>query len=267
MKKIGILTLNGYHNYGNRLQNYAMQEVLKSLGFNVETIINDRKMIKKEKLTKRMYNLIKNSISEIYMKTYNKIWRNIRKDTIIKRTETFKKFTYDYIKETDYTISKNNIPDDLSDRYDYFITGSDQVWNPDNLHGTSFFFLTFAPKHKRIAYAPSFGLYGIQQMHNIYIQFLAELGLIGTSIFMVLIIVNYLITYKLLKKSCLSYNKDAKLMIGTSFYIQNFWLIYGFFGNPFTEHIFLLTYLVFLSIPFYYRRVYAVDKSFVRNKI
>ena len=40
MKKVGILTLNGYQNYGNRLQNYAVQEVIKSLGFEAETIIN-----------------------------------------------------------------------------------------------------------------------------------------------------------------------------------------------------------------------------------
>ena len=33
--KIGIITLNGYVNYGNRLQNYALQEVLKSLDLNV----------------------------------------------------------------------------------------------------------------------------------------------------------------------------------------------------------------------------------------
>ena len=31
MKKIGIITINDYNNYGNRLQNYAVQEVLKSL--------------------------------------------------------------------------------------------------------------------------------------------------------------------------------------------------------------------------------------------
>lgn len=112
-----------------------------------------------------------------------------------------------------------------------------------------------------------YGLHGIQQMHNIYLQFLAELGLIGTSIFITLIIIAYLITYKLLKKSCFYYNEDVKLMLGTSFYIQNFWLIYGFFGNPFTEHIFLLTYLIFLSIPFYYRKAHIVDNRFVRNEI
>ena len=50
------------------------------------------------------------------------------------------------------------MPDDLSDQYDYFITGSDQVWNPNYLYGSSIYFLAFAPKHKRIAFAPSFGV-------------------------------------------------------------------------------------------------------------
>ena len=39
-KILGIITLIGYYNYGNRLQNYAVQEVLHSLGCNCETIIN-----------------------------------------------------------------------------------------------------------------------------------------------------------------------------------------------------------------------------------
>ena len=30
MKKIEIITLSGNYNYGNRLQNYAMQEVYKN---------------------------------------------------------------------------------------------------------------------------------------------------------------------------------------------------------------------------------------------
>ncbi len=158
MKKVAILTLNGYHNYGNRLQNYAMHDVIESLGFSSETIINDRKKIKKSKLIQKINTLNNNSIKEIISKTYYKIWRIIRKNDIIKRTESFKEFTLDYIKETKYTISRNNIPEDLSKRYDYFITGSDQVWNPGNLHGSSIYFLTFAEKHKRIAYAPSFGV-------------------------------------------------------------------------------------------------------------
>ena len=41
-KKIGILTLNGYHNYGNRLQNFALEESINQLGCKSETIIVDR---------------------------------------------------------------------------------------------------------------------------------------------------------------------------------------------------------------------------------
>ena len=36
--KIGIITITEGANYGNRLQNYAMQELLKSLGYECETI-------------------------------------------------------------------------------------------------------------------------------------------------------------------------------------------------------------------------------------
>ena len=38
MKKIGIITLNGYFNFGNRLQNYALTKILEEKGFEVYTI-------------------------------------------------------------------------------------------------------------------------------------------------------------------------------------------------------------------------------------
>ena len=38
MKKAGIITLFGEYNFGNRLQNYAVQEVLKKFDLDVETI-------------------------------------------------------------------------------------------------------------------------------------------------------------------------------------------------------------------------------------
>ena len=45
----------------------------------------------------------------------------------------------------------------ISSEYDYFITGSDQVWNP-YFNCTEDEFLTFAPKQKRISYAASIGV-------------------------------------------------------------------------------------------------------------
>jgi len=156
MKKIAILTLNGYHNYGNRLQNYATQEVLKSLGFDVETVPVDRSNDSDKKLSKRLARI--SSISELKTKIRMRINNYLNKDIIRERKDKFIRFSKEHINETEYTISNNDIPIDLSKRYDYFVVGSDQVWNPNNLHGTSFYFLTFAENRKRISYAASFAI-------------------------------------------------------------------------------------------------------------
>ncbi len=164
MKKIAIVTLNGYFNYGNRLQNYALQETLKSLGFEIETIMNTNKTLYSSNVTfmERVNNLKNKSKKEIYGILEYKVWRKVNKYETQKseeiRTEVFKKFTHNHIKETDYSISDNSMPEDLSLRYDYFVAGSDQVWNPNYIHGSPINFLIFAEQHKRIAYAPSFGV-------------------------------------------------------------------------------------------------------------
>lgn len=164
MKKIGILTINDYDNYGNRLQNYASQEVLKSLGFSVETVIHKTKKDMKTSSLEKMKNLKGLSVSEI-SKRFNNKWKKYLynkkvKDIKPKRLRAFKEFTDTYISETDYYITAEYIPDDLGNKYDYFVTGSDQVWNPtftDRRYST-IDFLTFAPKEKRISYAASFGV-------------------------------------------------------------------------------------------------------------
>jgi len=126
LKRVGILTLNGYNNYGNRLQNYATQEVLKKLGFQVETILVDRTDPNSRKLSNRLRKI--SSINELCKKISNKIEYYLNKDIIKERQKTFLNFSKQNINETDYTISNNYIPNDLSNKYDYFIVGSDQVW-------------------------------------------------------------------------------------------------------------------------------------------
>lgn len=157
VKKVGVLTLNGYNNYGNRLQNYALEETIKNLGCKPQTIIVNRKTkVKEEKLTDKLKQV--SSISELFFKANNKLHNKKNRKHVLNREKNFINFSKKYINETSYAISKDSIPENLSDQYDYFITGSDQVWNPNNLHGTTFFFLTFADKNKRVAYAPSFGI-------------------------------------------------------------------------------------------------------------
>lgn len=167
MSRIGIVTLNGYFNYGNRLQNYALQETLKSFGYNVETIIIDneiksRKSNNKTHPLKRISNIKNKPLKDNLNRVQDKIWTVAHKKEILKsksiRKDIFINFTKTYIKETDYTLSNRNVSEQLLRTYDFFVVGSDQVWNPSYNYGSSLYFLTFAEKNKRIAYAPSFGV-------------------------------------------------------------------------------------------------------------
>ena len=152
MKRIGIITLFGYHNYGNRLQNYATQHILESMGFSVTTIKNIRTPIKRSFLEKLFVN--KGNLKKIIL---SKFKNTINSSIINKREIKFRNFSKKYIDETNYIISLNNIPKNIEDEFDCFITGSDQVWNP-NFSATDIEFLSFVPKKKRISFSASFGV-------------------------------------------------------------------------------------------------------------
>jgi len=168
MKKVGIITICDYQNYGNRLQNYAVQEILKDLGTDPTTIVNSspkpqiiEKLSYKERLTKL---LTQNPIimySKIVSKISEKLKSKKKSELLKEKIKTFKEFTAIYIKETPYTIDHTNIPIDLKDRFDFFIIGSDQIWNPSFRFGSGFDFGTFCPKEQKIAFSPSFGVSNI----------------------------------------------------------------------------------------------------------
>jgi len=179
MGKIGIITLNGYFNYGNRLQNYALEQVLRSIGFKVETIIVDNKNLDVPINRKKFLDKIKGKKGkDLIFFSKNKIKKYLynQNHLNLQREEIFKEFSLKYLSETDFTISEKNIPQDLLNRYDYFITGSDQVWNPNYTSGSSIYFLTFAPKNKRISYAASFGVSEIPEEYiDNYKKWLSEM--------------------------------------------------------------------------------------------
>lgn len=166
MKKVGIITLHGYLNYGNKLQNYATQEVLRSLLCDPTTIVNDVSMNQNIKVINRLKNVnlkkivlyicrqIKILRQKIYLTTKEKRAISLKNERINK----FKKFSRNYIKETDYTINETNISRKFHEQFDYFIVGSDQVWNPHFINNSNIYFLTFSPRNKRIAYSASFGI-------------------------------------------------------------------------------------------------------------
>lgn len=185
MKKAGILTIVDYVNYGNRLQNYATQEILKSYGMDVKTIVNRPFSRPVEKgirfLLKRIGNALLLSPSvmmeRLRIKVYNFRYRNSYKAGQKAKALSFRKYCSGLMHETDFVVDENNIPADLGERFDLFFTGSDQIWNPAIRHGSPVDFLTFAPREKRIALSPSFGVSVIPDQYKAdYKKWLTEMA-------------------------------------------------------------------------------------------
>lgn len=151
--KIGILTITNGENYGNRLQNYAVQNVLENLGAEAETIKNITNIpVREENKVKKMFkNIIITAYSKMKFVNYKNFNINIRRNR-------FNRFTKKYIKQSKYIVSKDDVPLMLNKEYDFFVTGSDQVWNPNFSFNSEIDFLTFAERRKRITFAPSFGV-------------------------------------------------------------------------------------------------------------
>lgn len=179
MKKVGLITLNGYFNYGNRLQNYALQEFIKMNGFKCETIINKTYIDKYELVAgnkSKLQRLLDKDLSDIYKGILAKVNKNKIKTIEKERSEIFKDFSKKYINETDFYIKCGNVKPNLEKNYEFFVTGSDQIWNPYDPLVSELSFLTFAPKNKRISYAPSFGVSDIPNQEKLnYEKWLSEM--------------------------------------------------------------------------------------------
>lgn len=153
--KLGIVTINDFGNYGNRLQAYALQYFLRKLNndIDVETIY----------FSKDKYILHNSIINSKFIRKYifnrhgfrDSVNNNSAFYDIIKQYN-MKKFTDKYIK----TIYPYCIEKDINKKYDYFIIGSDQIWNPYVAEGDILFYKNIN-RDKRIAYAPSVGISSI----------------------------------------------------------------------------------------------------------
>ena len=143
--KIGIITINDLNNYGNRLQNYAVSKVLTNMGIENESIKNLQ---------------IKKSLKSKVKQTIKKFLRKKQQQ----REECFKQFD----KNIEYslkTIDNNNFFN-IQDDYDFFIVGSDQVWNPTFNRLSNVDLLTFAKDEQKIAFSASFGIEKLDELNK-----------------------------------------------------------------------------------------------------
>lgn len=171
--KVAIVTLCTHNNYGNRLQNYALQKFLANYVERVDTIWYENNNFLPEKPLWNWKILIKCILNRNNMR--NNIKYSYGKDCV--REYNIKKFSDRYINiRYDYKIKSY-----LNNEYDYFIVGSDQVWNPQYKQYYNEKFLKFADKEKRISYAASFGVKEIDdnKIRNIFKNNLKEMKYIS----------------------------------------------------------------------------------------
>lgn len=166
MKKVGIVTITELDNFGNRLQNYALQEVLKSKGFNVETIRNLICYGERKKILYKPLQLGKGIIRKNFRYRLAKVSKQFR----------FERFDKKYITFAKECSTINTIDDKLVGKYNYLIAGSDQIWNPLFCFNYEFNFLTFDLPEKRIAYSASFGVENVpDEKKGVFKTWLSEM--------------------------------------------------------------------------------------------
>lgn len=162
--KCYIATFYQYDNYGTRLQNYAMCRAIQKLG---ETPIT----IAIENNKDRFIRFIKDVCSYLPIASdRQRIWLNNRKKyhafQSFNKKLCFQIMSYDELYNLDFEDA-------------IAIAGSDQIWSPmhlaDKKQETELYFLRFAPKKARYAYAPSFGVEIIpDKMKYMYSRYISE---------------------------------------------------------------------------------------------
>ena len=149
MGKIGILTFHRAVNYGAVLQAYALQQVILRKGAVCEIIDFRCRAIEEN------YRLIKPIQGDLLIPAVKQTLRSV----ITFREKRRQKKGFERFLKQKLALSEpvETNPTVLNSRYDAFITGSDQVFNP-GMTGTdmSVYYLSFANK-PGYSYAASFG--------------------------------------------------------------------------------------------------------------
>ena len=148
-KKIGIVTRYD-DNYGACLQAAALQKALSKLNFACETIRIEESVQKKNN---RFVGLLTTFFKLGIAKTASII---LSRKFIRARKAGFNRFRKNTIA---FSQGKHKVSalGDIANQYDAFVCGSDMIWCEEFLPLLDAYFLSFAPKGKRVAFSPSFG--------------------------------------------------------------------------------------------------------------
>ena len=180
MKKVGIVTIHSYKNYGSVLQAYATQREYEKRGYQAE-IIN---FIRENSADKNYVRWIVQSDKQFSHNLPKRvaawciIWFSFRK---------FKRVINAFIKDYLHVVGKEMYEEKelytFGKDYDIYCTGSDQVWN-SKCNGNQIvgpYYLNFVSKENiKVAYSASFGKDSLEKWEEERVkELLAEYDLIS----------------------------------------------------------------------------------------
>ena len=154
MNRIATITFHRAHNFGSVLQTYALQEyvcnICKENDKDIQYYVIDYYNVKQ----KNIYSVFKSNTS----------WKNIIKNIITLpyakklklKYEKFEKFI-----EEEYNLTRKYYTEEEliknPPEADYYISGSDQLWNVRTLDFSDAYYLNLVEKGRKLAYAASVG--------------------------------------------------------------------------------------------------------------
>ena len=152
--RVAIVSQFAHDNFGNKLQNVALQQSLLHYAENVVTI-------KTRSDPKTFVQYIRE-----YSFAADSIW--IRKILRKHRTAKFMEFHRRCISQSyaNYNVKKEYGSLKKQDRCDLYCAGSDQVWKPGSGRTGMFNYLGFADYDRTFSYAASFGVDRIPEEHK-----------------------------------------------------------------------------------------------------
>ena len=148
--RIATLTWFTGNNYGSTMQSYALQAFLKKHGFESDILAYSPPKTKNLRLK-----ILNHSVKATLEYKANELYVKLRGTGAQNNLHLFNEFRNKNMTFSESCSTRAEIAA-MNDKYDAFVCGSDQIWNP--FYFDPVYALEFVDGNRRkIAYAPSFG--------------------------------------------------------------------------------------------------------------
>lgn len=178
MKTFGIITFHHYNNYGTMLQALALQQAIRQENESCE-LIDYKETAPVSRSSMLLLRLKRLPVYLFHLKKYATLWATRDRDA--QRSALFEKFYTSYLSVSaqHYSSAQEMVLE--PPKYDGYIVGSDQTWNPYVSNRSLGFYLPFVnDSRKKGSYAPSISISQCtQEQISFFQQYLSDFAFLS----------------------------------------------------------------------------------------